>query len=112
MIPDHITEMAREAAAQCWCTPETSCIEMDVRLAEAFARVLAGWIDTAAQFSRNEAFYRDLLDETAKHLGPEVFVCDDGGISDSPLRLKVPELVAALRAESPAQTVDSPALPS
>jgi hypothetical protein len=94
--PDHITEIAQQAAAQCWCTPETSSIEMDVRLAEAFTRVLAGWIDSAAQFSRNAEFYRGLLDECAKHLGPEVFRCGDGSVSDSPLRLKIPELVAQL----------------
>ena len=29
---------ARELAAQCWCDDETSDIEMDVRLAEAFAK--------------------------------------------------------------------------
>jgi hypothetical protein len=31
---------ARELAAQAWCTEETSSIEMDVRLAEAFADIL------------------------------------------------------------------------
>ncbi|MFM0515350.1 hypothetical protein [Paraburkholderia sp. RL17-373-BIF-A] len=37
----HLTiEQARHIAAQCWCEPETSGIEMDVRLAEAFARAL------------------------------------------------------------------------
>ncbi|WP_454826082.1 hypothetical protein [Paraburkholderia xenovorans] len=33
-------EQARHLAAQCWCEPETSGIEMDARLAEAFARAL------------------------------------------------------------------------
>lgn len=31
---------ALEFAAQAWCTPETSMIEMDSRLAVAFARIL------------------------------------------------------------------------
>lgn len=31
-------EKAREIAAQCWCDPETSMIEMDTRIAEAFAK--------------------------------------------------------------------------
>jgi len=31
---------ARAIAAQCWCDPETSHIEMDVNLAEAFAKRL------------------------------------------------------------------------
>ncbi len=30
----------RERAAQAWCTPETSHIEMDVVLAEAFGAIL------------------------------------------------------------------------
>jgi len=34
-------DKARELAAQVWCQPTTSMIEMDVRLAEAFAVVLA-----------------------------------------------------------------------
>ena len=31
---------ARQKAAQCWCDPETGMIEMDSRLAEAFAKRL------------------------------------------------------------------------
>lgn len=34
-------EVARQIAAQAWCDPETSGIEMDVRLAEAFAKRIA-----------------------------------------------------------------------
>ena len=30
----------RELAATAWCQPETDCIEMDTRLAEAFAQIL------------------------------------------------------------------------
>ena len=33
-------EHAREIAAQCWCTSETKNIEMDVILAEEFAKCL------------------------------------------------------------------------
>ena len=38
-------ERAREISAQCWCDPETEMIEMDGRLAEAFAKRL---VDTHA----------------------------------------------------------------
>ena len=34
------TDESRELAAQVWCKPETSNIEMDVRLAQAFAEIL------------------------------------------------------------------------
>lgn len=34
------TVLSMERAAQAWCTPETSSIEMDSRLALAFANIL------------------------------------------------------------------------
>ena len=34
------SKLSMERAAQAWCTPETEKIEMDVRLAEAFATIL------------------------------------------------------------------------
>lgn len=40
MIESKMTE-ARELAAQCWCDEETKHIDMDTRLAEAFAKRLA-----------------------------------------------------------------------
>ena len=87
---------ARMAAAQCWCDEETSGTEMDAVLAEAVARRIAAWMDTAAQMARNADYYRGLLDECAKHLGEAAYTADDGTVMDEPLRLKVPELVAAL----------------
>lgn len=64
--------------------------------AEAEARRSAkAWEESAAQFARNEDYFRGLLDECAKHLGPACYVCDDGSISQDPLRAKIPELVAA-----------------
>jgi hypothetical protein len=57
----------------------------------------ANWVESAAQFSRNADFYRGLLAECAKHLGPDVFICDDGSVSQDPLMLKIPELVATLK---------------
>ena len=67
-IEQHM-DLARQAAAQCWCDPQTSHLVMDSSLAEAFARRLAAWMETAAQEHKNAAFYRILLDECAKHLG-------------------------------------------
>ena len=91
-------EIARQEAAQCWCDPETEDRVMDVALAEAVAKRIAAWMDTAARHCANEDFYRGLLDQTAAHLGPDVFKSDDGSIQDSPIRLKIPELVAQLAA--------------
>ena len=58
------------------------------------------WKESAAQFCRNEEYYRGLLDKVASYLGPDVFVSDDGSVQDGPLRAKVPEMVAALAAEN------------
>ena len=57
------------------------------------------WEETAATFARNSDFYQGLVDACAKHLGVEAFTADDGGIHNSPIRLKVPELVEKLAAE-------------
>lgn len=94
MMEQHMQE-ARMAAAQCWCDEETSGREMDATLAEAVARRIAAWMETAAQMARNADFYRGLLDECAKHLGEAAYTADDGTVMGEPLRLKIPGLVAA-----------------
>ena len=67
------------------------------------------WEETAAMFSRNEAFYRDLIDTVARSLGAEAFTDDTGAVHDSPIRLRVPELVEALlhRAERAERVVEA-----
>ena len=40
-----MSEFAKQVAAQCWCDPRTSGIEMDVRLAEVFAEKLDQYIE-------------------------------------------------------------------
>lgn len=87
---------ARMSAAQCWCDEATSGREMDPQLAEAVARRIAAWMDTAAVFARNEDFYRSLLDRCALALGPAAYTSDDGSVHPDPIRLRVPELVEEL----------------
>ena len=92
-------EEARMIAGHCWCDETTKHLVMVPELAEAFARRLAGWMDIAAQHTRNENFYRELLNKCADALGPvtpKVFIQDDGGVVDEPLRVKLPELIAEL----------------
>jgi hypothetical protein len=55
-----------------------------------------GWKDSAAYFDRAQNFYRGLVDRCAVALGQEAFTADDGVTGDSPIRLKVPELVENL----------------
>ena len=87
---------AREQAAQCWCDEETKHIVMDPILAEAFARRLAFWMQTAALVERNSAYYRGLVERCGKAIGPESYIADDGSVADSVLCAKVPELVEKL----------------
>lgn len=60
---------ARAQAAQCWCDDKTKGREMDVELAEAVAQKIASWMDTAAMYARNAAYWegRARASETANH---------------------------------------------
>ena len=53
------------------------------------------WCDSAAQFSRNEDYYRDLLDQIGEALGDEALIADDGSRPGGILRAKLPDLVRA-----------------
>ena len=51
------------------------------------------WEQSAAQFCRNEQYYRDIVDRVGATLGPEAYTCDDGTIVPEVLRAKVAEIV-------------------
>ena len=57
------------------------------------------WQETAAQESRNTAFYCDIVRQIGAQFGVAARTSDDGSVQDSVLALKVPELVAELAAE-------------
>ncbi len=101
-------EEARQIAAQCWCDDETKHIEMDIVLAEAVAKRIAAWMDSAAQFSRNEEFYRGIVTQIGEMFGEAAKTSDDGSIQEDVLALKVPELVAALISANDAITHPHP----
>lgn len=84
---------ARALAAQCWCDEETKDIEMDTRLAEACAKRISAWMDTAAQAYRDADYYRGLLIRCGNAIGEPAFICDDGSRSEDVLCAKIPELV-------------------
>lgn len=69
------------------------------RAAITLERERDGWERTAADFATSSDFYRDLVREIGKPFGVAAYTSDDGNIQDEVLALKVPELVAALRAE-------------
>jgi hypothetical protein len=89
------SDLALQAAAQCWCDPRTSNREMDVALATVFAERLDAWIETVRQHAKNEEYYRGLLDQIGALLGEAAYTSDDGSVQDEVLRAKLPELVAS-----------------
>jgi hypothetical protein len=86
---------ARQLAAQCWTDVETSNRTMDTALAEAMAKRIAAWMDTAAQAARGQEFYRELVVKIGEQFGVAAKTSDDGSVQDHVLALKVPELVEA-----------------
>jgi hypothetical protein len=84
---------ARQIAAQCWCDKETEDRIMDPALAEAVAKRIALWMDTAAQNQRNADYYRGLLERCGKAIGDRVYIQDDGGVVGSVLCAKIPEII-------------------
>lgn len=65
----------------------------------ALTRERDGWNETAREMANGLEFYRGIVQQAGAHLGPEVYTSDDGSVQDSVLALKVPELVATLRAQ-------------
>lgn len=58
-----------------------------------------GWADSAAQFSRNEDYYRGLVVKIGEMIGDAAFTDDAGQLHDTVLCAKVPELVAEMIAK-------------
>jgi len=85
---------ARQCAAQCWCDPETENIEMDVFLAEAVAKRIAVWMQTAAQNQRNTDYYRGLLVQCGETIGDRAYITDDGSRAEDVLCENIPEIKA------------------
>ena len=54
------------------------------------------WVETAKFHARNEEYYRGLLQKCGELIGIEAFTADDGGVHDSVLCAKIPELVEQL----------------
>ncbi len=81
---------AREFSVQCWCSPTTETITMDVRLAEEFAQLLKKRVDEAVEsshfmkarehiakvFQDDPSFRKVYTDNVA------MLLCDSYGITD------------------------------
>lgn len=89
-------------------TPETDKAERmafsgEYMVPTEFARKLEdqrnSWEQTAAHYLDGMHYYRGLVEQIGKIIGIESYVQDDGGIVDSVLCAKVPELVVDLKRE-------------
>lgn len=89
-------EEGRVLARGCWGEGKDAAKDADPALVEAVASQIAGWIELSASWCRDIQFYQDLIDKCAEHIGIEAYTADDGSIGDSPIRLKIPELVRDL----------------
>jgi len=89
-------EEAREIASQCWCDKETENIEMDVVLADAIAKRISIWMQTAAQYHRNTDYYRGLLEQCGEIIGEEAYIADDGTRMEDVLCAKIPGIIKGM----------------
>lgn len=77
----------------------------NARLREALAdteRERDNWIEGARQFANGSDFYRGLVAQIGDLFGVAARTADDGSVADSVIALRVPELVAAALAATPA----------
>ena len=86
---------ARQIAAQCWGDEETKGKVMDPALAEAVAKRIAVWMETAAQYAKNTDYYRGLVERCGKAIGDRAYIANDGSRSEDVLCAKVPEIIEA-----------------
>ncbi len=64
--------------------------------ADLLGRECENWKATAAQHLRNEQYYRGLIEEIGRMIGPDAFTDDTGSMHESVLCAKVPECVKSL----------------
>ena len=89
-------EESIQYAAQCWQDEETKDKVFDAGLAFAFAKRLAFFIQTAADYARGAEYYRGIIDQCGAHIGIEAFTSDDGTIQEDAVAARLPELVQKL----------------
>lgn len=84
---------------------EAECLENAKRYAtaadliESLAAERDAWTETARNFANNADYYQGLLKRIADALGKEAYTADSGDVYDSPLNVKIPELVDAVIAD-------------
>jgi len=92
---DYAAEAA-QTALSCWQDEDTKDIPCNPVLAEAVAKRIAFFMQTAGRAYEGAAYYRGIIDQCGAHIGIEVFTADDGAIQEDVLAAKLPGLVKTL----------------
>lgn len=91
----HIRQAVAVAGYEVVTLGDEHALEAAITEAQRYAM---GWVEVACLFSKNESYYRGLLDQIGETIGEEAYLCDDGiSKSTSVLRAKLPELVRKLK---------------
>lgn len=77
-------------------TPDLSIPSYLKKAMDRVAASLRGWAEFAAHADKSRAYYVELLDRIGEMIGESAYTADDGEVSTSVLRAKLPELVDAL----------------
>lgn len=85
-----MSEKCADDEVHCTCVPV-----LRQKIAE-LEKEVNNWKEFAAHESRNKDYYIALLDKIAETFGERSYISDDGSKQDTPLRAKMPELVAEL----------------
>lgn len=89
----HVINSVTGESYQDYCnTTNQMQIEWGSNVWDYLMNQLNNWVDTASMHYRNEEYYRNICIELGKILGPDVYVCDDGSISDDVLIDKLIEV--------------------
>ena len=77
-------------------TPDLSIPSYLKKAMDRVAASLRGWAEFAAHADKSRAYYVELLDRIGEMIGESAYIADDGEVSTSVLRAKLPDLVDAL----------------
>ena len=76
---------------------DVTCERDIINHVESLEKGVAFWTETARQYAKNEAFYRDIVHKVGVNFGDSAKTSDDGSLQEDVLALKVPLLVRRLK---------------
>ena len=98
----HKSKSVQETSKGFALPPEFQYRDLDIKFNGKYEEELEAnpWFQTARQHCKNEEFYRGILEQIASIIGAAAYKDDFGKVVDSPVILKLPEVVKALKDEA------------